>query len=159
MKVCMMSKFTETVEKIFRFQSYKKPDEQILENISTKVAEEDKNGSWKDEDGVIYSVEGKKLLKCNNNYLTSYVVRQGMRVICDNAFSWCKFLQSVSIPDTVTRIGDWTFRNCSSLRSVSIPDSVTSIGDNAFGDCSSLKSIMLPDSVTSIGHCAFIDCI
>jgi hypothetical protein len=44
------------------------------------------------------------------------------------------------------------------LRIVTIPDSVTSIGDRAFYDCSSLTSITIPDSLTSIGNAAFDGC-
>ena len=46
----------------------------------------------------------------------------------------------------------------SSLTSVSIPDSVTEIGDSAFFCCSSLTSVSIPDSVTEIGEDAFYDC-
>ena len=45
-----------------------------------------------------------------------------------------------------------------SLESITIPNSVTSIGESAFYGCSSLKSIVIPDSVTSIGKFAFSDC-
>jgi hypothetical protein len=41
---------------------------------------------------------------------------------------------------------------------VTIPDSVTWIGDGAFADCSSLTSITIPDSVTKIGNAAFLNC-
>ena len=37
----------------------------------------------------------------------------------------------VTIPDTVTKIGDYAFSNCSKLTRITIPDSVTSIGDYA----------------------------
>ncbi|MFR6424693.1 MAG: leucine-rich repeat domain-containing protein [Oscillospiraceae bacterium] len=48
--------------------------------------------------------------------------------------------------------------DCTSLTSVTIPDSVTSIGEYAFSGCTSLTSVTIPDSVTSIGECAFYEC-
>ena len=50
---------------------------------------------------------------------------------CISAFS-LQSLQSVTIPDSVTSIGDYAFQSCSALQSVTIPDSVTSIGNYAF---------------------------
>ena len=64
----------------------------------------------------------------------------------------------MTIPDSVTSIGDSAFADCSSLTSVTIPDSVTSIGYSAFENCSKLTSIVIPDSVTSIGEDAFSYC-
>src|ERR1039457_1522832 len=51
---------------------------------------------------------------------------------------------------TVTSIGVVAFEY-DSLTSVTIPDSVTSIGEGAFWDCTRLTSVTIPDSVTSIG--------
>ena len=65
---------------------------------------------------------------------------------------------SISIPNSVTSIGEWAFSGCSSLTSINIPDSVTSIGKGAFSGCSSLTSIRIPESVTSIGEEAFSCC-
>ena len=74
------------------------------------------------------------------------------------AFSSCTSLTSVTIPNSVTSIGNSAFSRCESLTSVTIPDSVTSIGDYAFQFCRSLTSVTIPDSVTSIGDYAFFGC-
>ena len=59
---------------------------------------------------------------------------------------------------SVTSIGQSAFRYCSDLTSVTIPNSVTSIGDDAFYD-NQLKSITIPNSVTYIGSNAFLGSI
>lgn len=65
---------------------------------------------------------------------------------------------SVTIPESVTSIGDYAFDGCRNLTSVTIPDSVTSIGVGAFSECRSLTSVTIPDSVTEIGWHAFKSC-
>jgi hypothetical protein len=74
------------------------------------------------------------------------------------AFSSCRSLTSITIPDSVTSIGDSAFSYCYGLTSITIPDSVTSIGDSAFSYCYGLTSVVIGDSVTSIGKYAFYDC-
>ena len=91
-----------------------------------------------------------------------------------DAFSGCSKLTSITIPDTVTSIGNYAFDGCpieeatiptiaisclpkSNLRIVTIT-SGESIGSGAFSRCSSLTSITIPDSVTSIGERAFSCC-
>ena len=78
--------------------------------------------------------------------------------IGERAFSGCRSLTSVVIPDGVTSIGMYAFRYCRSLTSVVIPDSVTSIGYGAFDGCNNLTSVVIGDSVTSIGNYAFSGC-
>ena len=96
-------------------------------------------------------------------------------------------LTSITIPDSVTTIGECAFVYCSSLTEFNgkfasedghcliidgtlnsfasaglteyaIPDSVTTIGDYAFQYCHRLKSVTIPDSVTTIGDYAFSGC-
>ena len=96
------------------------------------------------------------------------------------AFRDCMDLVSITIPSSVTSIGEWAFCNtgltsvtipnsitvleksifngCDYLTSVTIPSSVTCIGYKAFYRCLSLASINIPNSVTSIGELAFWEC-
>ena len=73
------------------------------------------------------------------------------------AFKGC-FLESITIPNSVTKIGNWAFWQCAWLRSVTIPNSVTIIGDRTFEQCPRLTSIIIPNSVTEICETAFMDC-
>ena len=56
-------------------------------------------------------------------------------------YQYCSDLTSITIPSSVSSIGDNAFRYCSSLTSITIPNSVTSIGSSAFSSCRGLTSI------------------
>lgn len=64
----------------------------------------------------------------------------------------------VSIPDTVTVIGEEAFAKNETLKGVTIPDSVTTIAYNAFKDCTALTGIILSDHITKVGPGAFEGC-
>ena len=78
--------------------------------------------------------------------------------IGEGAFSNCKSLTSITIPNSVTSIGKGAFGGCRGLTSVTIPNSVTSIGKYTFYDCSGLTSVTIHNSVASIGEYAFSGC-
>ena len=125
--------------------------------ISTKVTDQDRAEGVLDEWGVLYSKDGLRLLKGNKS-LTVYTVREGTRVICDNAFSLCTSLKTLNLPDGVKSIGNNAFWSCTSLKTLNLPAGLTSIGDAAFRLCTSLAALTLPVGLTSIGISAFSWC-
>ena len=73
---------------------------------------------------------------------TSYVIKNGTKWIGDGAFkSWYHNLTSVSIPNSVIRIGADAFLSCNQLIKITIPANVASIGAAAFAYCNNLSSI------------------
>lgn len=90
--------------------------------------------------------------------LTSVTIPNSVTAIGQGAFQECLDLKNVIIPNSITSIGSGAFRDCVNLTDVTIPNSVTSIGSSAFRACKNLKKIIIPNSVTSIDEYAFSDC-
>jgi hypothetical protein len=65
---------------------------------------------------------------------------------------------SITIPGSVTSIGNGAFAGCGSLTSITLPTGLTSIGKWAFSSCESLTSVTIPEGLTSIGYQAFYEC-
>ena len=131
---------------------------QTIEDLPTKATDEELKEAFVDEWGVKYSKDGRKLLKAPYELNGTYSIKEGVRIICNNAFFCCRSLTDIVISDSVTSIGDGAFEGCRSLTEVVIPNSVTSIGDRAFSLCRSLTEVVIPDSVTSIGDRTFLGC-
>ena len=97
------------------------------------------------KDGLIYvGNESNKylwLVGVENESITTAIIDSNCKVICMNAFYYCRSLTSVTIPNSITNIGVEAFTYCSSLESITIPNSVTSIGSFALNGCDSLKTI------------------
>ena len=109
------------------------------------------DSNW--ENDVLYI--GNHLIKAKDSFSGDYDIKGVTKTIADNAFLYCTGLTSITIPDSVTSIGNYAFSGCAGLTSITIPNGVTSIGDGAFAYCSGLTSITIPDSVTSIGCDAY----
>ncbi|MDE6019745.1 MAG: leucine-rich repeat protein [Ruminococcus sp.] len=152
-----------------RKEEEKKISNKILKNKTvnindikdkTSVSLEDIAKGLTDKYGILYSVDGKRLLRTTQTFIGSpnYNIKNGTEVIGDLSFSGSRFLQSITIPNSVKFIGDNAFSNCEALLNLQIPDSVTSLGDTAFINCKSLQSVNIPNSVVSIGNRTFINC-
>ncbi len=78
--------------------------------------------------------------------------------IGNSAFSYCKEITSVSVPDSVTVIADSAFMECVKLEDIKLSNNITRIDNYAFWGCESLKSITLPDRLGTVNNCSFAYC-
>lgn len=98
-------------------------------------------------DNSVYHSDGNCIIETATGTLTAGCKNS---IIPDNgsvtnigyiAFSTCKGLTSITIPDSVTSIGYHAFEDCTDLASVTIPSGVTSIDDGAFSGCKKLSTV------------------
>lgn len=93
-----------------------------------------------------------------------------------NAFYDCADLTSVTLPNSVRSISDYSFYGCTNLESIvandkifahlpmsysgsyTIPEGIQTIAGNAFQRCANLESVTIPKSVTSMGKRPFPAC-
>ena len=159
-----------------------------VEVLSTEVTEEDIKNGIQDEFGVAYSKDGERLLKATRYLSGRYMIKEGTKVICNEAFDMRESLTSINIPDSVTSIGDSAFCWCKSLTCINIPESVIKMEGNPFAGWKGSLSIEsksfiyennvlfnadktiiiayradnelynIPGTVTSIGNSAFSMC-
>lgn len=79
-------------------------------------------------------------------------------VICRDAFQKNKKIASVTLPETITKIGHHAFWDCDNLSSINLPSSIEVIEYKAFLDCKSLAYITIPDGVTLLEEAIFSKC-
>lgn len=96
---------------------------------------------------------------CNSLFkVTSITLPNSVKKIGACAFQGCTSLASINIPNTVEEIGGGAFADCKSLTSITIPNTITSIEVNTFYNCASLTSFTIPNTVKKIGEGAFCSC-
>ena len=100
------------------------------------------------------SVLGKEMFaECTA--LTTITIPKSITSIPSHAFALCTGLKTLAIPEGVTEIdsgnyGYGAFYGCTALTSVTLPSTITAIGNNAFRGCSALTTVTIPESVETI---------
>ena len=93
------------------------------------------------------------LYDIHHTKIQSVTIPQCVTSIGEAAFAQCRALQSLTIDDAAISIGDWAFDECLKLTTLSLGKKITTIGDDAFRSCYKLETIMLPAGLTSFGNC------
>ncbi len=132
-------------------------------NPSTTSVEEG-NDTFIIDDGWVINQQTKTLFGAANvkenktrsviDDIPTYVEHIGMY-----AFSDCRKLKQIKIPDRVISICDSSFHKCESLESITLPSTITSIGVSAFGHCTNLAHVNLGAYIKNIGIAAFNACV
>jgi len=117
----------------------------------------------------------------NCSSLRTVIMSENIKSIGKETFAYCYALEDISLPESLTFIGENAFRSCRNLKQVYIPDSIKSIesgvfaycnalesvefaedleeiGREGFRNCTSLESFVMPDTVVSMGSYAFYGC-
>lgn len=130
----------------------------FLESALKTLTLEPGNNSFKMEDGVLYSADGKEMYFITDSVNTEYVVPEGVERLAPYVLAGQKYMQGCKLPESLKEIGQGAFARCTSLLGIDIPENVSVIESKVFSYCDSLKEITLPDKVTEIRERCFDNC-
>ena len=97
-------------------------------------------------------------LHVNGQLLKDLVVPPTVNAVKRFAFIECSGLQSVTISDGVTTVGEAAFAYCDHIAALSLPASLQTMEKQAFYGCKLLTNVAIPDQVTSLSSALFQEC-
>jgi len=129
-----------------------------IEEISVQGFEiAETNQKYKTVNGVLYSKDGKTLIRFPGSVTGEFVIPEGVNNIGQTAFERTK-LSKVTTPSTTKKIHSFVFEKSTSLTDVIIKGDVEEIEIMLFYECTALKNISLPATVKNVLMGAFYDC-
>ena len=105
--------------------------------------------------GVLETIGKAAFKSCS---MRSIKLPNSLLSIGEEAFMYCKQLQSVQCGDNIETLGANVFQGCISLTEIVFPQSLKTLGDHAFWECKALKKVTMNDGLETIGHEAFLQC-
>ena len=117
------------------------------------------------ENGIYYTVTPSNTVTIsdfvNSSSVTNIIIPaeidgRPVTEIRDSAFYYNSYLKSVSVPNSIIKMGEYAFYNCNDLASVTFEENsqLTNIATSSFQSCT-LSSIKIPKTVTKIEELAF----
>ena len=146
------------------------------------------NNTYKDEDGVLYTKQGTKLIKYpSGRQIKAFDIPEGVTEICDGAFYGAEYLRDITIPNSIQNIGVGAFYGCTSLmckikdglkylgnesneyiyligakstniKKAVIEESCRFIESGAFRNCRDLSYVVLPQQLKTLRYNTFYNC-
>ena len=108
-------------------------------------------------DGNNYSVVRATNGAFQNTDITGITLPNSITSLGNSCFKFCHNLTSVKLPDNITSLGDYTFMGCSDLSVIELPKKLISLGVSCFLGCNITK-LTLPNSITKLGIGCFHSC-
>lgn len=130
-----------------------------FDGIKTTSFSVPENSNFMVQDGILYSKDGKILLRCATEKSGAVTVPDSVVRINAHAFKGCHKLTSVTMGNQVKGIGDSAFEGCSSVKEISLSSNVTRLRRNVFKNCRSMEKISnLSNKISKIPNCGFANC-
>lgn len=123
----------------------------------TAIEVADCNPYFSDDNGVLLNKSKTWLIKYPISGNAHYIVPVTVTHIGNRAFSYCRKLTSIDLPDQLVYMGNDAFFACS-FDHITLPESLKTIKEAAFSNCKLLQTIVIPSAVDSIDRLVFFDC-
>ena len=123
----------------------------------TAIYVEEGNAKYKSIDGILYSADGKILVRCPVGRIGAVILTEGTEQIGAQAFLDSK-IDSIIFPTTLKEIGLQSFYHCYKIKKLSFNEGLETIGRQAFNYCNHLTEVSFPSTLKSIGYSAFASC-
>lgn len=118
------------------------------------------NEQYCSDKNIVYTKDKKTLVFVSKNTAGSFSsIPESVTKIGDYAFEGCTGLTAITIPASVTAIESSAFSGCTGLSAITLPDSVQSLDWGTFAGCTNLTSLTIGSGLTSLGYDAFRGCL
>ncbi len=118
------------------------------------------NKLYKSVNGVLFSKDGKTLVLAPESLEGAYVIPEGTQAIAPGAFIGCTKLEEITLPGTLTLVGECAFYGNTGMQTLKLAGNAFSdmtIDKHAFHGCSKLASVVFDETsrLAVIGDYAF----